>query len=146
MKRAVAHTVIVVACFANLTGVSRADINSSWQSLGQTKIHKNINTVVPFRAELSLAENNQRLKAHRVNSIVVSVTVPTAELSSLRLVNHPAKWQLADQNFLGRVTAVSISGDQQFATIFAEIGDARLQQLDLRQHDLDHDGLLSIEG
>lgn len=144
MRRAVAHAVLYAFCFGSSIGSCfGAEVNSSWQPLGQAKVQKNIRTSAPFRPELSLEENNRLLTAHRNKSIIVSTTVPVKKLSNLNLVNHSASWQLGNQAYSGRVTAVTLSADQTQATIFAEIVDADLPTNSLKGHEA---GPLSVEG
>lgn len=144
MRHAVAHAVLYAFCFGSTIGSCLgAEVNSSWQPLGQAKVQKKIRTSAPFRPELSLEENNRLLSAHRNKSIIVSSTVPVKQLSNLNLVNRSALWQLGNQAYSGRVTAVTLSADQTQATIFAEIVDADLPTNSLKGHEA---GPLSVEG
>lgn len=144
MRRAVAHAVLYAFCFGNTIGSCLgADLNSSWQTVGQAKVQKKIRTSAPFRPELSLEENNRLLAAHRTKSIIVSSTVPANQLSNLKLINRSASWQLGNHAYSGRVTAVTLSADQSQATIFAEIVDVDLPANSLKGHEV---GALSVEG
>lgn len=128
MRRAVAHAVLLVCSFGCQIGMCfGADLNSSWKPVGQAKVKKKIRATVPFRPELSLAENNQRLREHRQQSVVLAASVAVDEVADLHLVNRGASWQFGEHTFLGRVTAVMLSGDQSQVTIFAEITDPEFQ-------------------
>jgi hypothetical protein len=144
LKRAVAQALFYLSCLSGSAATScfGADLNSSWQPLGQAKIKKNIRATLPFRPELTLEQNNQNLQDHRTKSVIVSSTVPTKSLRSIQLVNHTARLQIDDQSFSGRVTAVMLSGDQQSLTVFAEISGPLTEQQNLSERDA---GLLSVE-
>ena len=144
MKRAVAHAVLYALCISSLIGNSfAADVNSSWVTLGQAKFQKKIRPTTTFNPDLTLQQNNELLNKHRSQSIIVSSTIPVSQLRSVKLVSKPVQWQIDQSTFEGRITAVSLSGDQSQATIFAEISDSRLSSADLSGNET---GLLKIEG
>jgi ribosome-binding factor A len=144
MKRVVAHAVFYLSCLSSsLATCTGAELSSSWQSLGQAKISKKSRTAVPFQPELSLEQNNRKLNDHRANSVIVSSTVPVSSLPRIQLVNHAARWQLENQTFSGRVTAVMLSEDQQSLTVFVEIADPQLKTQEFSGHKA---GFLSVEG
>jgi hypothetical protein len=143
VNRTVAQAVLTLLCMtASMSQILGAGINSSWTELGQAKASKKSNTVVPFQPELSLDQNNQNLVEHRARSITISTIVPINKVDQLTLVNHAVRWQLEDQVYSGRVTALMLSQDRQSLTVFAEISDPKL---DSKKISRKSEGLLSVE-